>query len=94
MSLTFNAELHRGLQAADVPAEIAASVESQRARLAALDPPANASVEARASIERVVASSFISGFRLVMSIAAGLALASAAMAWFLIGTRPPSARPA
>ena len=94
MSLTFNAELHRGLQAADVPAEIATGAESQRARLAALDPPASASAEARASIGRVVATSFIAGFRLVMSIAAGLALASAVAAWFLIGrgAPPPASR--
>jgi predicted MFS family arabinose efflux permease len=92
MSLTFNAELHKGLQAADVPAEIASGVESQRARLAALEPPGSASAEARASVERVVAQAFISGFRLVMSIAAALALASAAAAWLLIGRRAPPPR--
>jgi EmrB/QacA subfamily drug resistance transporter len=91
MAFTFNADLHKGLEIANVPPAIAASVESQRARLAAIEPPADANAEARAAVERVVDQSFISGFRLVMSIAAALALASAATAWLLIGARRSSA---
>lgn len=91
MSLTFNTELHRGLQTADVPTDIVTSVESQRARLASLEPPARASAEVRASIERVVAQAFVSGFRLVMSIAVALALASAVTAWLFIGRQAPPA---
>jgi EmrB/QacA subfamily drug resistance transporter len=91
MAFTFNAGLHRGLQAANVPSAIAADVDSQRAKLAAIEPPA-ASADVRASIERVVAQSFVSGFRLVMTIAAALALAGAVAAWLLIGARrAPSA---
>ena len=94
MSLTFNTELHRGLQTADVPTDIVTSIESQRARLAALKVPASVSVEVRASIERVVAQAFVSGFRLVMWIAVALALASAVTAWLFIGRRapPPASR--
>jgi len=94
MSLTFNAELHGGLQMADVPTDIVTSVESQRARLASLEPPARASAEVQASIERVVAQAFVSGFRLVMSIAVALALASAVTAWLFIGRQasPPANR--
>ena len=91
MSLMFNTELHRGLQSANVPMDIVTSVESQRARLASLEPPARASAEVRASIERVVAQAFVSGFRLVMSIAVALALASAVTAWLFIGRQAPPA---
>ncbi|HSS71454.1 MAG TPA: MFS transporter [Casimicrobiaceae bacterium] len=91
MALTFNTELHRGLQTADVPTDIVTSVESQRARLASLEPPARASAEVRASIEHVVAQAFVSGFRLVMWIAAALALASAVTAWLFIGREAPPA---
>ena len=95
MALTFNAQLDQGLQAANVPSAIGAEVESQRAKLAAIEPPAAASVETRASIEQVIAQSFIAGFRLVTTIAAALALISAAIAWLLVGTRrlSPSVAP-
>ena len=41
MSSTFNAELHRRLLAADLPPTITQAVESQRAKLAAIEPMSN-----------------------------------------------------
>ena len=90
MALSFNAHLHQGLRAADVPSRISTEVESQRAKLAAVKPPEAASGEIQASIERVIAQSFVAGFRLVTMIAAALALASAAIAWLFVGTPRPS----
>jgi EmrB/QacA subfamily drug resistance transporter len=85
MAHTFNAELHRGLQATNLPLEISQAVESQRARLAAIEPPTSASADARVSIEHEVATAFLAGFRRIMLIGAALALASASAAWLLIG---------
>jgi len=93
---TFNVELHRHLLAANVSPAIAETVESQRAKLAAIEPPPSASPAMRASIQRAVAAAFVSGFRRVMLIAALLALASAAGAWLMIGGRhgAPAGKPA
>jgi len=91
MASTFNAELHQRLLAAALPPTIAQAVESQRAKLGAIEPPSNMQPETRAAIRRAVADSFVPGFRRIMLIAAALALASAAMAWLMIGN---AARPA
>jgi hypothetical protein len=85
MSRTFDADLSQRLAAASLPPQIVAAVDSQRTKLAAIDVPATASPEARASIRGAVAAAFIAGFRRVMAIAALLALASAASAWLMIG---------
>jgi hypothetical protein len=92
MSSTFNAELHRRLLATDLPPTVAQSVESQRAKLAAIEPMSNARPETRVAIRRAVAESFIPGFRRIMLIAALLAFASAAGAWLMIGDARRAAR--
>jgi hypothetical protein len=87
MSRTFDVDLSERLAAASLSPQIVAAVQSQRAKLAAIDIPSSASPEARASIQDAVAASFVTGFRRVMLIAALLALASAASAWLMIGRR-------
>jgi EmrB/QacA subfamily drug resistance transporter len=87
MSRTFDIDLRERLATASLPPQVVAAVQSQRAKLAAIDIPSNASLEARASIQRAVAASFVAGFRRVMLIAALLALASAAGAWLMIGRK-------
>jgi hypothetical protein len=85
MSRTFDADLSARLAAASLPPQIVAAVGSQRAKLAAIDVPSNASPEAHVAIEGAVAAAFVSGFRRVMAIAALLAVAGAASAWLMIG---------
>lgn len=87
MSYTFNVELHGRLSLANLPPAISETVESQRAKLAAVEPAPTLSPDIRASIQHAVAGAFVSGFRRVMSIAALLALASATSAWLMIGGR-------
>jgi hypothetical protein len=87
MSRTFDIDLRERLAAASLPPQVVAAVQSQRTKLAAIDIPSSASLEARASIQRAVAASFVAGFRRVMLIAALLALASAASAWLMIGRK-------
>jgi hypothetical protein len=45
-------------------------------------------IATRQAAERWVDESFIAGFRAVMLIASGLALASAATAWFVVRDKP------
>jgi EmrB/QacA subfamily drug resistance transporter len=85
MSHTFNAELRGDLAAAHLPSAIAEDVESQRARLAAIDVASSASPEVRAATQHAVAAAFVPGFRRVALIAALLALASAGIAALTIG---------
>src|SRR4030095_12651715 len=73
----FHRGLHARLLAADLPPTITQAVESQRAKLAAIEPMSNTQPETRVAIRSVIAESFIPGFRRIMLIAALLALASA-----------------
>jgi len=94
MSGTFNTTLRQRLDAAAVPAAISEAVTLQRAKLAAIEPPAGASAGLQAAVRRAVDEAFLSGFRRVMWIAAALALMSAVSGWALIGNDAIRARPA
>jgi EmrB/QacA subfamily drug resistance transporter len=87
MSLGFNAELNRRLATADIPAAVVASVELQRAKLAAIPLDSVAQPELRVAVGRAIDWAFVAGFRRVMVIAAALAALSAAAAWLMIGGR-------
>lgn len=52
-------------------------MEAQRGKLAGMQLPVGGSAEAQATLKQAVAESFVSGFRLVALLCAGLALASA-----------------
>jgi EmrB/QacA subfamily drug resistance transporter len=73
------------LQPLDLPAETSATLEAQTSRLANISIPELPKTETKQAIERAVEESFVSGFRIVMLIAAALALASSLFALFLIG---------
>jgi EmrB/QacA subfamily drug resistance transporter len=84
MSGTFNAALQRQLDAAAIPSAIGEAVTAQRAKLAAIEPPAGAGTELQAAVRQAVDEAFLSGFRRVMWIAAALALMSAVCGWAMI----------
>jgi EmrB/QacA subfamily drug resistance transporter len=88
MSGTFNSDLQRQLSAAAVPEPISEAVTAQRAKLAAIELPAQASAELKAAVRHAVDESFLSGFRRVMGIAAALALLSAISGWAMIEDDP------
>jgi len=90
MLQTFSRSFDRRLAALDIPADARASLSEQRVRLAGIVVPESLNQETRARIEAAVAESFISGFRQLMFIAAGLALASALSSWMMIGRRRSS----
>jgi hypothetical protein len=57
---------------------------AQQSKLVGIAIPAGPSHAAHAAIQQAIAESFVTGFRVVMLIAAGLALASALSALLLI----------
>jgi hypothetical protein len=87
MAQCFGVVLEERLAKAHVSPALREHVMEQRVRLAALEVPASANATQRAAVQGAVADSFVSGFRLVMAIAATLALLSAITAWISIATR-------
>jgi hypothetical protein len=81
----FKTNLDRKLVSANVPPSVLQSVQSQSARLAAIDISQNLDVETRQMIRGAIDESFVSGFRWVTAIAAALAAASALAAVLWIG---------
>jgi EmrB/QacA subfamily drug resistance transporter len=86
MTTVFNRELHRHLAAAELPPTVVEAVEQQRGKLAAIAIPGGTSAHDNLAAQNAIALAFVSGFRWIMLISAVLALASAACAWFLIGS--------
>lgn len=89
MTGTFARTFHARLRSTDLPAEVRAALESQTSRLAAIQIPAGLDGESQQAVGRSVEESFVGGFRVVMLIAAALALASALCAWLLIEGQSP-----
>ena len=84
MAWAFEGSLHEGLQAANVPHDVAALVQSQRNRLAAVELPPGIDPASAAEVHRVVADAFVAGFRWIMAVSAALALAGALIAAVLV----------
>ena len=81
----YNAELNERLSQMSLPDEARRSIDEEHGKLAAYDPPAGISDETRRELKTAVRESFVDGFRVVMMIAAALALASALTAFVMIG---------
>jgi hypothetical protein len=63
------------------------AVLQQHQRLAGIVLPRDAEATAAAALREAIGEAFVAGFRRVMLLCAGLAVASAASAWWLIGRR-------
>jgi EmrB/QacA subfamily drug resistance transporter len=87
MTGAFARNLNARLQSSDLPAETRAALESQTSRLATITIPEGLQGEAKQAVGRAVEESFVGGFRVVVLIAAALALASGFVAWLLIEGR-------
>ncbi len=93
---SFKTNLTGRLTRLPISAEVVKRLESNSIKLAALDVPVDST--AFAEIKASVNDAFVHAFRLVMSICAGLSVASAAQAWWLIQAatdlkrQPPRAR--
>jgi hypothetical protein len=84
VTTAFDRDLDRRLDQIPLPPEARQAFAAERAELAGAEPPPGASAEARTALDRAVDESFLAGFRLIMLLAAGLALAGALSAAALI----------
>jgi len=84
----FGGQLSSRLAAIDLEPGIRQQIESQRVKLAAIEIPQDIDIGTKRKIRQSIDESFIAGFRLVMLVASGLALLSAATAWLTIERKP------
>ena len=80
----FNTQLAQRLDAVKLAAPAKNAVLEQRNRLTQIEPPKELSSDQQQELKRSIDESFLSGFRWVMFISAGLALLSALSAWSMI----------
>lgn len=83
----FSANLDARLDGMNLSGEVRSEMEAAKADLGAAEAPEGVDAGTAAQIERAVDESFVAGFRVVMLISSGLALASALAAAFLVGDR-------
>lgn len=84
----FDGAADERLDRIDLPVAARASLDDQRDRLAAVEMPPEVSGEQAPRVERAIDAAFVQGFRWVMAVAAGLALASGLVAWRTISGLP------
>jgi EmrB/QacA subfamily drug resistance transporter len=84
MAAAFSYSLRQTLSGLNLSAEIVHELESNVDKLGSLQAPSNADPWSATAIRSAIADSFIFGFRLIMLLCAGLAVASAAVAWWKI----------
>jgi len=82
---SFNNSLDSRLSALKTSPAVTSGIDGQRGKLAGVQIPAGVGARERATLRRAVDESYVSGFRLAMLIAAGLAVVSAAIAFFFLG---------
>ncbi len=87
MLYSFNHELDRRLAQMELTAEARQVIDSQRVRLAGAELPPSIGAETRVALRRAINECFVFGFRLVMITAAGLALASAFIAFTVVDNK-------
>jgi hypothetical protein len=62
-------------------------LDNDRAKLAAMEPPAALSPETAVSFRRAIADSFIAGFRRLLMLAAALSVLGALVTWLVVENR-------
>ena len=87
MVATFARSLRASVTALHLDPPVAHELESNVARLGGLDAPAGLDPATAAKVRNAIARAFVSGFRIVMMICAGLAIGSATVAWRMIPAR-------
>lgn len=90
---TFNADLDKRLMPLPLPIAVRAALNSQRGKLAGIEIPAGMNNGLRHAVEQALALSFVTGFRLAMFSAAGLAILGALCVSLLVEGRPKKLNP-
>jgi predicted MFS family arabinose efflux permease len=93
LAWAFDRRLAQELERVDAPPEAISSIVAQRLKLAGATVPDGLPASTRVALRRAIGHSFVSGFRWVMLLSAGLALLSALSAWLLISGKPQAKAP-
>src|SRR6266545_546591 len=88
----FGSNLERRLDTLNLTPQTRQALSAQRNRLAAAEVPTAVSGETRAAVQQAIAESFVVGFRLVVLVAASLAVAGATSAALMIQPRGSGSR--
>jgi len=80
----FSSRLSESLAPLMLPPAILQDLHANQIKLAGLQVPAGLNLDTKTAIQRSIGEAFVFGFRIVMLICAGLSLASAGVAWFMI----------
>jgi EmrB/QacA subfamily drug resistance transporter len=81
----FSASLDARVEGMNLPGEVRSELEAAKADLGAAKAPEGVDARTKAQIEGAIEESFVAGFRTVMVVCVGLALASALAAAMLVG---------
>jgi len=84
LTAVYGARLVHELSNLHLPQDLRESIMQQRDKLAGTVLPEGTSASAVAELKQAIGMAFVSGFRLVMWISAGMALASALGTWFFM----------
>jgi EmrB/QacA subfamily drug resistance transporter len=84
MFAVFNASLDGRLEAMDLPVEAREQLEGEKIKLSAAEIPAGLGTATAGAVERAIDEAFVSGYRVIMLVAAGMSLASGLSAALLI----------
>ncbi len=79
--LVFNPALTRGLASLSLPPNVSEQIDAQRTDLVNIRPPEALPEQTQMQVETAVKGAFVSGFRFVVLVCAGLAVLSALVAW-------------
>jgi EmrB/QacA subfamily drug resistance transporter len=93
MVTAFGSRLNHSLAHFSLPPAILHDLQANQIKLAGLPIPSDLDPATKTAIQESIGEAFVFGFRIVISICAGLCLASAAVAWRMIpneGARPGS----
>jgi len=94
MFINFGASLDARLAALNLPPEARQQVEEEKVKLGAAQAPEGLDAAQSANVDRAIDEAFVSGYRVVMLVAAAMALASAVSAALLIESQKPQGRSA
>jgi hypothetical protein len=90
MFASFGASLDDRLAALDLPAGVQQQLEEEQTKLGAAKAPQRVDATTEAKVERAVDGAFVSGYRVVMLVATGAALASSISAALFVRGKKPS----
>lgn len=92
MVQAFGYKLNDSLRSRDLPVDASRKIQSNLIRLGALEPPSGLDAGTRQTVQSDITQAFLFSFRLIMSVCAGLAVLSAAIAvWMIPANLPQSA---